>query len=61
MINNRGPKIDPCGTPQLTAGTPERGGAQGGPRPPCPFSRGAKVPFYKICLFKNDLNEQTLA
>ena len=28
-----------------------KGGAQGGPRPPCPFSRGAggaKVPFYKV-------------
>ena len=31
-------------------GTPE-GGAGGGARPPCPFSRragGAKVPFYKV-------------
>ena len=37
------------------------GGAQGGPRPSCPFSRGAggaKVPFYEIYLFKN---EQALA
>ena len=40
----------------LQSGTPERG-AQGGPRPSCPFSRGAggaKVPFYKIFLFKNE-------
>ena len=38
-----------------------KGGAHGGPRSPCPFSRGAggaKVPFYKIYLFKN---EQALA
>ena len=48
----------------ITAHTQGRrkGGAQGGPRPSCPFSRGAgggaKVPFYKIYLFKN---EQALA
>ena len=35
-----------------------KGGAQGEPRPSCSFSRGAKVPFYKIYLFKN---EQALA
>ena len=37
------------------------GGGAGGPRPSCPFSRGAggaKVPFHKIYLFKN---EQALA
>ena len=37
-------------------------GGTGGLRPPCPFSRGAgggaKVPFYKVYLFKN---EQALA
>ena len=45
---------------KLRAGTPERRGA-GRASPPCPFSRGAggaKVPFYKIYLFKN---EQALA
>ena len=37
------------------SGTPERG-AQGGPCPPRPFSRGAgggaKVPFYKVLFYK---------
>ena len=50
------------GNTPLSSGTPERG-AQGGARPPCPFLRGAggggaKVPFYKIYLFKI---EQALA